>query len=145
MISAIGSSDKKRHIVLATIGGVVWGAKEGYNTRIDVIQEKNSYKYILKTVFYNKEHNDAQDKYIKQHGNYFGNRFFHDKEKQINKEYYNKINQLIKNLKQDTRNNIKKIKKSALLKIPAKIIGGAAIGFGLSYLISFVKNKYFST
>lgn len=140
MISALNSSDNKRHITLAAIGGAAWGAKEGYNTRENLISEKKSFKNILKAVFYNKEYNDAQDKYLKQQENFLGNGVFQNKEKQINKEYYNKINQLIGNLKQDTRNNIKKIKKSAPLKITAKTFCGAAIGFGLSYLISYIKN-----
>ena len=48
MISAINSSDNKRHITLASIGGIAWGAKEAYNTRINLSAQKNSFKKILK-------------------------------------------------------------------------------------------------
>ena len=144
MISAINSSDNKRHITIASIGGIAWGAKEAYNTRINLSAQKNSFKKILKNVFYNKNYNEALDGHLNKQAEYFQNigaGYFSDKEKLANKEFYNKVKELIENTKQETRNNIKKIKKYAPFKITAKTIGGAAIGFGISCLFSYIKDK----
>lgn len=69
MIQKISSSDNKynlkQNIILASTGGIALGAKEAYDTRQELISTKESFKFLLKTLFYNKEHNDAIDEFFK--------------------------------------------------------------------------------
>ena len=59
MIQKISSSDNKnnpkQNIILASTGGIVWGTKEIFNTKNELLQNRNTYKVWLKTVTESKE------------------------------------------------------------------------------------------
>ena len=59
MIPKISSSDNKnnpkQNIILASTGGIVWGTKEIFNTKNELLQNRNTYKVWLKTVTESKE------------------------------------------------------------------------------------------
>ena len=137
MVSALNSSDNKRHITLAAIGGAAWGAKEGYNTVTNIHNSKESYKNIMKGFYYTTKPGSIRDLFEEDL------RSLGLSEKEISKSadsYMKGRKQDVEKLKKNCRNEVKKIKKSAPLKITAKTFGGAAIGFGLSDLISYIKS-----
>lgn len=150
MIYSLNSSDKKRHIALATIGGVVWGTQAAYSTRKDLLNVKKDYKYWLKYTMPTKEQElnrektyasileNARklDKLVPEENCEQREKKLIEKLRKNNKEFFARNKQCFKQ-------QIKDIKKSAKYKIPAKIIGGAAIGLGISYFISYVKMKLF--
>ena len=133
MISAINSSDNKRHITLASIGGIAWGAKEAYNTSSKIKESKDLYKNLMIGFYYGHEKDFEQN--LRQQNL---------PEAEINERtaLYKKIRkEQIETFKHDCRTEVKKIKKYAPFKITAKTIGGAAIGFGISCLFSYIKDK----
>lgn len=144
MISSISSSDNKRHIALTAIGGAAWGgAKEVYNTRKELLDRKNIFKNIMKDIFYNKQHIELEKQYFDKQlkdAEKFGNIFFNNEKQSINK-YYQNIQNLKNETKQQFKQEIKTIKKQAPLKISLKTLGGAAIGLGISFLIGYIKDK----
>lgn len=133
MISSISSSDNKRHIALTAIGGAAWGgAKEVYNTRKELLD-----------IFYNKQHIELEKQYFDKQlkdAEKFGNIFLNNEKQSINK-YYQNIQNLKNETKQQFKQEIKTIKKQAPLKISLKTLGGAAIGLGISFLIGYIKDK----
>lgn len=145
MIQKISSSDNKynlkQNIILASVGGTALGAIEAYETRQELISTKESFKFLLKTLFYNKEHNDAIDKYFKSELENINFNYIKEKTQKNIDEFYQNTAKLIKNTKQDYKNRIKEIKSKAPLKIGLKILGGAAIGLGISLLINYIKDK----
>ncbi len=143
MISSISSSDNKRHIALTAIGGAAWGAKEVYNTRKELLDRKDIFKNIMKDIFYNKQHIELEKQYFDKQlkdAEKFGNIFFNNEKQSINK-YYQNIQNLKNETKQQFKQEIKTIKKQAPLKISLKTLGGAAIGLGISFLIGYIKDK----
>lgn len=148
MISSISSSDNKRHIALTAIGGAAWGAKEVYNTRKELLNTKNTYKFWLKSVIGSKESDLKREKLyesILSHARNIDKMVPGKNYKQ--KELLN-INKLKKSRKEfliENKNCFKKqiqdTKKYAPLKISLKTLGGAAIGLGISFLIGYIKDK----
>lgn len=132
MISAINSSDKKRHMALASTGGLAWGGKEVYNTFSKIKESKDLYKNLMIGFYYGHEKDFEQN--LRQQNL---------PEAEINERTarYKKIRkEQIETFKHDCRTEVKKIKKYAPLKITAKTFGGAAIGFGLSHIYSNIKS-----
>lgn len=145
MIQKISSLDnknnQKQNIILASAGGIALGAKEVYDTRQDLISTKESFKFLLKTLFYNKEHNDAIDEFFKSELESIEFKHIKEKTKKSIDEYYQNTAKLIKKTKQDYKNIIKETKTKAPLKIGTKTIFGAIIGLGISLLINYIKDK----
>ncbi len=145
MIQKISSLDnknnQKQNIILASAGGIALGAKEAYDTRQDLISTKESFKFLLKTLFYNKEHNDAIDEFFKSELESIEFKHIKEKTKKSIDEYYQNTAKLIKKTKQDYKNIIKETKTKAPLKIGTKTIFGAIIGLGISLLINYIKDK----
>lgn len=143
MISSISSSDNKRSIILACASGAVWGGKEVYNTRQELLINKASFKIIMKDIFYNKENIDLEkqdfDRQLKN-AKKLGKNFFNLENQSINK-YYQNIQNLKNDTKQKFKQKIKTIKKQAPLKITLKTLGGAVIGLGISFLFNYIKNR----
>lgn len=145
MIQKINSSDNKynlkQNIILASIGGTALGAIEANETRKELISTKESFKFLLKTLFYNKEHNNAIDEYFKSELEKISFKHIKEKTQKSIDEYYQNTAKLMKKTKQDYKNRIKDIKSKAPLKIALKTLGGAAIGLGISLLINYIKDK----
>lgn len=148
MISSINSSDNKRNIILASAGGIAWGGKEVYNTRKELLNIKNTYKFWLKSVIGSKESDLKREKLYES---ILSNARNIDKmvpgKNYEQKELLN-INKLKKSRKEfliENKNCFKKqiqdTKKYAPLKIFAKTIGGAAIGLGISFLINHITHR----
>lgn len=119
------------------------GAKEVYNTRKELLDRKNIFKNIMKDIFYNKQHIELEKQYFDKQlkdAEKFGNIFFNNEKQSINK-YYQNIQNLKNETKQQFKQEIKTIKKQAPLKISLKTLGGAAIGLGISFLIGYIKDK----
>ncbi len=134
MISAVSPSDNnKRNIILASAGGIAWGGKEVYNTFSKIKDSKETYKNLMIGFYYGHEKSFEKD-LRKQN--------IPELEIKNSTDNYKKIRkQQIEKFKSDCRTNIQKIKKYAPFKVSAKIIGGAAIGLGISYCISYI-NKH---
>ncbi len=133
MISAINSTDNKRHITLASVGGIAWGSKEVYNTFSKIKESKNSYIYIMKGFYIKNEKTLEKD--LKEKNN---------TETEIKKQVslYKKLRKkAIQQFKSNCRTQVNRIKKFAPLKISAKTLGGIAIGLGISLLIDYIKDK----
>lgn len=119
------------------------GAKEVYNTRKELLDRKDIFKNIMKDIFYNKQHIELEKQYFDKQlkdAEKFGNIFFNNEKQSINK-YYQNIQNLKNETKQQFKQEIKTIKKQAPLKISLKTLGGAAIGLGISFLIGYIKDK----
>lgn len=152
MIPKISSSDNKnnpkQNIILASTGGIVWGTKEIFNTKNELLQNKNTYKAWLKTVTESKE---SELKREELYENILSLARKVDKidTKQNCEEHEREIINKLKNERKNfiTRNkecfkqqkNI--IKKEAPFKITLKTLGGATIGLGISLLINYIKDK----
>ena len=133
MISTINSTDNKRHITLASVGGIAWGGKEVYNTFSKIKESKNSYIYIMKGFYIKNEKTLEKD--LKEKNN---------TETEIKKQVsqYKKLRKkAIQQFKSNCRTQVNRIKKFAPLKISAKTLGGTAIGLGISLLIGYIKDK----
>lgn len=148
MISSISSSDNKRHIALTAIGGAAWGAKEVYNTRKELLNTKNTYKFWLKSVIGSKESDLKREKLyesILSHARNIdkmvpGKNYEQKELLNINKLKKSRKEFLIEN-KNCFKKQIQDTKKYAPLKISLKTLGGAAIGLGISFLIGYIKDK----
>ena len=133
MISTINSTDNKRHITLASVGGIAWGGKEVYNTFSKIKESKNSYIYIMKGFYIKNEKTLEKD--LKEKNN---------TETEIKKQVSQdkKLRKkAIQQFKSNCRTKVNRIKKFAPLKISAKTLGGIAIGLGISLLIDYIKDK----
>lgn len=146
-ISAVNNSQQnnKLNVLLSTVGGSVWAAKEIYNTHEDLTSQKSYFRSFLKG-FYNKGLRESDQKLCREElerarlrDKIFPSGGFEERIKKIieESELYGKS--IVKEYKNKFKTNIKKIKRYAPLKIAAKFLGGAAIGLGLSYLISYFK------
>lgn len=148
MISSISSSDNKRSIILACAGGAVWGGKEVYNTRKELLNTKNTYKFWLKSVIGSKESDLKREKLyesILSHARNIdkmvpGKNYEQKELLNINKLKKSRKEFLIEN-KNCFKKQIQETKKQAPLKISLKTLGGAVIGLGISFLIGYIKDK----
>lgn len=152
MIPKISSSDnknkQKQNIILASTGGIVWGTKEIFNTKNELLQNKNTYKVWLKTVTESKE---SELKREELYENILSLARKVDKIdtkqncEQHEREIINKLKNERKNFitrnKECFKQQKKIIKKEAPLKITLKTLGGATIGLGISLLINYIKDK----
>ena len=152
MIPKISSSDnknkQKQNIILASAGGIVWGTKEIFNTKNELLQNRNTYKVWLKTVTESKE---SELKREELYENILSLARKVDKiDTKQNCEQHER--EIINKLKNERKNFITRnkecfkqqkniIKKEAPLKITIKTLGGATIGLGISLLINYIKNK----
>ena len=152
MIQKISSSDNKynlkQNIILASIGGTVWGTKEIFNTKNELLQNRNTYKVWLKTVTESKE---SELKREELYENILSLARKVDKIdtkqncEQHEREIINKLKNERKNFltrnKECFKQQKKIIKKEAPFKIALKTLGGAAIGLGISLLINYIKDR----
>lgn len=152
MIPKISSSDnknkQKQNIILASTGGIVWGTKEIFNTKNELLQNRNTYKVWLKTVTESKE---SELKREELYENILSLARKVDKIdtkqncEQHEREIINKLKNERKNFitrnKECFKQQKKIIKKEAPLKITLKTLGGATIGLGISLLINYIKDK----
>ena len=152
MIPKISSSDNKnnpkQNIILASTGGIVWGTKEIFNTKNELLQNRNTYKVWLKTVTESKE---SELKREELYENILSLARKVDKIdtkqncEQHEREIINKLKNERKNFltrnKECFKQQKKIIKKEAPLKITLKTLGGATIGLGISLLINYIKDK----
>lgn len=147
MIQKISSSDNKKNpkqnIILASAGGIALGAKEAYDTKQELSNKKQIFKKLMKTVFYDNDYLEKEKKYFNQQLEKSKNlgEYFHNLEQQSIDNFYNNVKTLIKDTKQEFKQEISTIKKQAPFKITLKTLGGAAIGLGISLLINYIKNK----
>lgn len=149
MIQKISSSEnKKQNIILASTGGIVWGTKEIFNTKNELLQNRNTYKVWLKTVTESKE---SELKREELYENILSLARKVDKIdtkqncEQHEREIINKLKNEHKNFitrnKECFKQQKKIIKKEAPFKITLKTLGGATIGLGISLLINYIKDK----
>ena len=152
MIPKISSSDnknkQKQNIILASTGGIVWGTKEIFNTKNELLQNRNTYKIWLKTVTESKE---LELKREELYENILSLARKVDKIdtkqncEQHEREIINKLKNERKNFitrnKECFKQQKKIIKKEAPLKITLKTLGGATIGLGISLLINYIKDR----
>lgn len=152
MIPKISSSDNKKNpkqnIILASTGGIVWGTKEIFNTKNELLQNRNTYKVWLKTVTESKE---SELKREELYENILSLARKVDKIdtkqncEQHEREIINKLKNERKNFLTRNKECFKQqkniIKKEAPLKITLKTLGGAAIGLGISLLINYIKDR----
>ena len=152
MIPKISSSDnknkQKQNIILASTGGIVWGTKEIFNTKNELLQNRNTYKVWLKTVTESKEFELKREELYE---NILSLARKVDKiDTKQNCEQHER--EIINKLKNERKNFITKnkecfkqqkkiIKKEAPLKITLKTLGGATIGLGISLLINYIKDR----
>lgn len=152
MIQKISSSDNKnnpkQNIILASTGGIVWGTKEIFNTKNELLQNRNTYKVWLKTVTESKESELKREELYENilslarkvdKINTKQNCEQHEREI-INKLKNERKNFLTRN-KECFKQQKKIIKKEAPLKITLKTLGGATIGLGISLLINYIKDR----
>ena len=152
MIPKISSSDNKnnpkQNIILASTGGIVWGTKEIFNTKNELLQNRNTYKVWLKTVTESKESELKREELYENilslarkvdKINTKQNCEQHEREI-INKLKNERKNFLTRN-KECFKQQKKIIKKEAPLKITLKTLGGATIGLGISLLINYIKDR----
>ena len=152
MIPKISSSDNKnnpkQNIILASTGGIVWGTKEIFNTKNELLQNRNTYKVWLKTVTESKESE------LKREELYENILSLARKVDKINtkqnceqheREIINKLKNERKNFLTRNKERFKQqkniIKKEAPFKIALKTLGGATIGLGISLLINYIKDR----
>lgn len=152
MIQKISSSDNKKNpkqnIILASTGGIVWGTKEIFNTKNELLQNRNTYKVWLKTVTESKE---SELKREELYENILSLARKVDKIdtkqncEQHEREIINKLKNERKNFltrnKECFKQQKKIIKKEAPFKIALKTLGGATIGLGISLLINYIKDR----
>lgn len=152
MIPKISSSDNKnnpkQNIILASTGGIVWGTKEIFNTKNELLQNRNTYKVWLKTVTESKE---SELKREELYENILSLARKVDKIdtkqncEQHEREIINKLKNERKNFLTRNKECFKQqkniIKKEAPLKITLKTLGGATIGLGISLLINYIKDR----
>lgn len=152
MIPKISSSDnknkQKQNIILASTGGIVWGTKEIFNTKNELLQNRNTYKVWLKTVTESKEFELKREELYE---NILSLARKVDKIdtkqncEQHEREIINKLKNERKNFitrnKECFKQQKKIIKKEAPLKITLKTLGGATIGLGISLLINYIKDR----
>lgn len=152
MIQKISSLDnknnQKQNIILASAGGIALGAKEIFNTKNELLQNRNTYKVWLKTVTESKESELKREELYENilslarkvdKINTKQNCEQHEREI-INKLKNERKNFLTRN-KECFKQQKKIIKKEAPLKITLKTLGGATIGLGISLLINYIKDK----
>ncbi len=152
MIQKISSSDNKynhkQNIILASTGGIVWGTKEIFNTKNELLQNRNTYKVWLKTVTESKE-SELKREELYENILSLARKVDKINTKQNCEQHEREIINKLKNERKNflTRNkecfkqqkNI--IKKEAPLKITLKTLGGATIGLGISLLINYIKDR----
>ena len=152
MITKISSSDNKnnplQNIILASTGGIVWGTKEIFNTKNELLQNRNTYKVWLKTVTESKE---SELKREELYENILSLARKVDKIdtkqncEQHEREIINKLKNERKNFLTRNKECFKQqkniIKKEAPFKIALKTLGGATIGLGISLLINYIKDR----
>lgn len=152
MIPKISSSDNKnnpkQNIILASTGGIVWGTKEIFNTKNELLQNRNTYKVWLKTVTESKE---SELKREELYENILSLARKVDKIdtkqncEQHEREIINKLKNERKNFLTRNKECFKQqkniIKKEAPFKIALKTLGGATIGLGISLLINYIKDR----
>lgn len=152
MIPKISSSDNKKNpkqnIILASTGGIVWGTKEIFNTKNELLQNRNTYKVWLKTVTESKE---SELKREELYENILSLARKVDKIdtkqncEQHEREIINKLKNERKNFLTRNKECFKQqkniIKKEAPFKIALKTLGGATIGLGISLLINYIKDR----
>lgn len=152
MIPKISSSDNKnnpkQNIILASTGGIVWGTKEIFNTKNELLQNRNTYKVWLKTVTESKE-SELKREELYENILSLARKVDKINTKQNCEQHEREIINKLKNERKNflTRNkecfkqqkNI--IKKEAPLKITLKTLGGATIGLGISLLINYIKDR----
>ena len=152
MIPKISSSDNKnnpkQNIILASTGGIVWGTKEIFNTKNELLQNRNTYKVWLKTVTESKE-SELKREELYENILSLARKVDKINTKQNCEQHEREIINKLKNERKNflTRNkecfkqqkNI--IKKEAPFKIALKTLGGATIGLGISLLINYIKDK----
>lgn len=147
MIPKISSSDnknkQKQNIILASAGGIALGAKEAYDTKQELSNKKQIFKKLMKTVFYDNDYLEKEKKYFNQQLEKSKNleEYFHNLEQQSIDNFYNNVKTLIKDTKQEFKQEISTIKKQAPFKITLKTLGGATIGLGISLLINYIKDR----
>ncbi len=147
MIQKISSSDNKynlkQNIILASAGGIALGAKEAYDTRQELSNKKQFFKKFMKTVFYDNDYLEKEKNYFNQQLEKSKNlgEYFNNLEQQSIDNFYNNVKTLIKDTKQEFKQEISTITKQAPLKITLKTLGGATIGLGISLLINYIKDK----
>ena len=152
MIPKISSSDNKnnpkQNIILASTGGIVWGTKEIFNTKNELLQNRNTYKVWLKTVTESKE-SELKREELYENILSLARKVDKINTKQNCEQHEREIINKLKNERKNflTRNkecfkqqkNI--IKKEAPFKIALKTLGGATIGLGISLLINYLKDR----
>lgn len=152
MIPKISSSDNKKNpkqnIILASTGGIVWGTKEIFNTKNELLQNRNTYKVWLKTVTESKE-SELKREELYENILSLARKVDKINTKQNCEQHEREIINKLKNERKNflTRNkecfkqqkNI--IKKEAPFKIALKTLGGATIGLGISLLINYIKDR----
>ncbi len=152
MIQKISSSDNKynhkQNIILASTGGIVWGTKEIFNTKNELLQNRNTYKVWLKTVTESKE-SELKREELYENILSLARKVDKINTKQNCEQHEREIINKLKNERKNflTRNkecfkqqkNI--IKKEAPFKIALKTLGGATIGLGISLLINYIKDR----
>ena len=144
MIPKISSSDNKnnpkQNIILASTGGIVWGTKEIFNTKNELLQNRNTYKVWLKTVTESKE-SELKREELYENILSLARKVDKINTKQNCEQHEREIINKLKNERKNflTRNNI--IKKEAPFKIALKTLGGATIGLGISLLINYIKDR----
>ena len=152
MIPKISSSDNKnnpkQNIILASTGGIVWGTKEIFNTKNELLQNRNTYKVWLKTVTESKE-SELKREELYENILSLARKVDKINTKQNCEQHEREIINKLKNERKNfiTRNkecfkqqkNI--IKKEAPFKIALKTLGGATIGLGISLLINYILDR----
>ena len=147
MIPKISSSDNKnnpkQNIILASTGGIVWGTKEIFNTKNELLQNRNTYKVWLKTVTESKE-SELKREELYENILSLARKVDKINTKQNCEQHEREIINKLKNERKNflTRNkecfkqqkNI--IKKEAPFKIALK-----TIGLGISLLINYIKDR----
>lgn len=138
MIQQISSSENnynniKQNIILSSLGGLALGGKETYNTFYKIKRSKDSYVNLMKGFYIKNEKTLEKDLKMKN---------IQEIEIQERISYYSKLRkECIQKFKSNYRNEVRKIKKFAPLKISIKTLSGAIIGLGTSILISYIKNR----
>ena len=140
--------DTKQNIILASTGGIVWGTKEIFNTKNELLQNRNTYKVWLKTVTESKE-SELKREELYENILSLARKVDKINTKQNCEQHEREIINKLKNERKNflTRNkecfkqqkNI--IKKEAPFKIALKTLGGATIGLGISLLINYIKDR----
>lgn len=152
MIQKISPSENKYNLkqncILASAGGVTWGAIEIYNTKKELINIKKDYKYWLKSATESKDIELKREQLYESILSTARNIDKIDPTQNCEKNKREIINKLKKNRADfflDNKNlfkqKIKLIKSQAPFIITLKTFVGAAIGLGISFLINYIKDK----